>query len=115
MAEDTEGVRIGIDNGTEGIYVSLTPHYGVRYFNGSAPNPTSTATKGEITDGTMFNLKINIDFTNKNNAKIYMNDTLLDTIDYSNWTKSAYSNRNNFFIMSRNAIATVNTIKIKNI
>ena len=44
-----------------------------------------------------------------------MNDTLLDTIDYSNWTKSAYSNRNNFFIMARNAIAIVNTIKIKNI
>ena len=56
-----------------------------------------------------------IDFINKDNAKIYMNDTLLDTIDHSNWTKSTYSNRNNFFIMPRNAIVTVNTIKIKNI
>lgn len=112
---DTEGVRIGIDNGSEGIYISLTQKYGVRYFNGSSAIPVSTSTVGTITANTMFNLKINIDFTNKSNAKIYMNDTLLDTIDYSNWTKSAYSNRNNFFIMPRNAIATVNTIKIKNI
>ena len=44
-----------------------------------------------------------------------MHDELLDTIDHSNWTKNPYSNRNNFFIMARNAIATVNTIKIKNI
>ena len=85
------------------------------YFKGSDASPSNTSIKGELTANTMFNLKINIDFTNKNNAKIYMNDTLLDTIDHSNWTKSAYSNRNNFFIMSRNAIATVNTIKIKNI
>ena len=112
---DTEGVRIGIDNGSEGIYISLTQKYGVRYFNGSSVIPVSTSTVGTITANTMFNLKINIDFANKNNAKIYMNDTLLDTIDHSNWTKSAYSNRNNFFIMARNAIATVNTIKIKNI
>ena len=111
----TEGVRIGIDNGTEGIYVCLAPHYGVRYFKGSDASPTNTSIKGELTANTMFNLKINIDFTNKNNAKIYLNDTLLDTIDYSNWTKNAYSNRNNFFVMARNAIATVNTIKIKNI
>ena len=113
--EDTEGVRVGIDNGTEGIYISLTQQYGIRYFNGSSSTPIDTSTKGIITANTMFNLKINIDFNNKNNAKIYMNDKLLDTIDHSNWTKSPYSNRNNFFIMARNAIATVNTIKIKNI
>ena len=112
---DTEGVRVGIDNGTEGIYISLTQQYGVRYFNSSASTPINTSTKGIITANTMFNLKINIDFNNKNNAKIYMNDKLLDTIDHSNWTKSPYSNRNNFFIMARNAIVTVNTIKIKNI
>ena len=110
-----EGVRIGIDDGTEGIYISINPNFGVRYFIGSAPNPTSTATKGEITNGTMFNLKINIDFTNKDHANIYLNNTLLGTINHSNWTKSMYSNRNNFFIMSRNATAIVNTIKIKNI
>ena len=63
----------------------------------------------------MFNLKINIDFANKTNAKIYMDDVLLDTISYSNWTKNAYSNRNNFFIMSRNAIAIVRSINIRQI
>lgn len=110
-----EGVRIGIDDGTEGIYISINPNFGIRYFNGSAPNPTITSTKGEITNGTMFNLKINIDFTNKDHANIYLNNTLLGTINHSNWTKSMYSNRNNFFIMSRNATAIVNTIKIKNI
>ena len=112
---NNEGVRIGIDDGTEGIYISINPNFGVRYFNGSAPNPTITPTKGEITDGTMFNLKINIDFTNKDHANIYLNNTLLGTINHSNWTKSRYSNRNNFFIMSRNATAIVNIIKIKNI
>ena len=112
---DTEGVRIGIDNGTEGIYVSLSPKFGVRYFSGNSLIPANTSIENTITANTMFNLKINIDFINKDNAKIYMNDVLLDTIDYSKWTKSAYSNRNNFFVMSRNAIATVNTIKIKNI
>ena len=110
---DSEGVRIGIDNGTEGIYISLHPKFGVRYFSGSSLMPVNTSTKNTIIANTMFNLKINIDFDNKNNAKIYLNDTLLDTIDYSNWTKSNYSNRNNFFVMARNAIATVNTIKIK--
>ena len=113
--EDTEGVRIGIDNGTEGIYLSLNQAFGVRYFKGNSTIPAKTSILNTITANTMFNLKINIDFANKNNAKIYMNDTLLDTIDHSNWTKSNFSNRNNFFIMPRNAIAIVNTIKIKNI
>ena len=112
---DAEGVRIGIDNGTEGIYVSLNPKFGVRYFSGDSLIPANTSIENTITANTMFNLKINIDFINKDNAKIYMNDVLLDTIDYSKWTKSDYSIRNNFFVMARNAIATVNTIKIKNI
>lgn len=96
LEERMRNARIGFDNGTAGIYVTVQPTYGLRVLTGTnTENASGDTSYGTIASETYFNLKLIVDYNNLSaGGELYLNDTLVHTLTQAELNTASTSNKN---------------------